>query len=335
MRKIQSLIVAEILYGLVFSTCADPSPSLPIEKEVQSQIKSDKSQTQVKLKKPTASLKDEKNLRRVADSKSPEPLINKNPDLTSLDKSLPIKDTPTREIELPGLMRIPGASAQMIDPSRGQVVEFVDGGSSSVYASNSDINLIQLPFTSPLITSTDEIEIKQSGSNIYFQFKNSSKRSVQLFVENQTGSSSVLSLQLIPKSIVSQVIKIVDNSARFKVASDVNKSSDYIGKAQALLEDAANNQSPQGFTKIPLSHISPIVLNGLVITPISRFSNFEKEIFIYEALNPNTNLVTLNEKEFDGESVLAISIFPTPILRKGDKTRILILSKKQLSKRPF
>ena len=251
------------------------------------------------------------------------------------DPELPLKDTPVKELVLPGLMRIPGASAQMIDPTRGQVVEFANGGSSSVYASSSDINLIQLPFNSPLVTSTDGLEIKQSGSNIYFQFKPGTTKPIQLYVENQLHSSTVLSLQLIPKSIVSQVIRVVDNTGI--TASNVRqgRSNDYLSQIVFNMELVANNQNPQGFTKISLNNISPIILNGLVITPYSRLSSVDEEIFVYIARNPSPNIATLSEKEFGGESVLSVSIFPTPVLRQGDQTKIIVIARKQAATRPL
>jgi len=244
-------------------------------------------------------------------------------------ESLLSKPTPVKEITLPGLIRIPGISAQMIDPKRGQIVEFSNGGSTSVYVSVSDINLLQLPFTQPLITSSDDVEIKQSGGNVYFQFKSGVNRAVQLFVENQSGSNSVLSLQLIPKPIVSQVIKVVDNSPASNFISQDKLSNEYIKHIQQLMEMVANEQNPSGFTKISLDHIAPILLNGLLIRPLSRMSNLNKEIYVYEAQNPGSAVASISEKEFDDQSVLAISIFPTPILRKNETTKIIILAKKQ------
>ena len=257
---------------------------------------------------------------------------NKNNKSTpDLDAILPIKNSPVKEIFLPGLMRIPGSSAQMIDPTRGQIVEFVSGGSSSVYASNTDINLIQLPFKHPLITSTDELDIKQSDSNIYFQFKIGSTKPVQLFVENQSESNNVISLQLIPKSIVSQVIKILDNSLSNSSLNTKLKSSDYASQLVETMELVANNQSPQGFSKISLNYIPPIIMNGLVIFPLQRMSNSDQEIYVYEARNPSQNVVALAEKEFEGEAVLSVSIFPTPILNPGERTKIFVIARKQSS----
>jgi len=259
--------------------------------------------------------------------------INKN--LTevnpTIDSSglLPIKDSPFKEIILPGVINIPGVNAQTIDPTRGQIVEFVNGGSSSVYVSKNDINLIQIPFSHPLITSTDDLEIKQSDSNIYFQFKPGSSKPIQLFVENQSQSSTVLSLQLIPKSIASQVIKVVDNSGISRGLVRQSRSNDYISLIVNTMEMAVNNQNPSGFTNISLKNISPIVMNGLVVIPLIRMSSIDQEIYIYEARNPSSNTATLSEKEFDGETVLAISIFPSPILAKGENTKILVISKKQ------
>jgi conjugal transfer pilus assembly protein TraK len=252
------------------------------------------------------------------------------PDVLSQD--LLVKDSPAKEIVLPGVMKIPGVSAQMIDPSRGQVVELTSGGSSSVYVSAGDINLIQLPFPRPVITSTDDLEIKQSGSNIYFQFKPGVPKPVQLFVENQGGSSAVLSLQLIPKKIVSQVIKVLDNTPSVQGINSENLSSDYVKQIQQLMETVANQQSPAGYTKISLNHVSPIVLNGLVIVPVARMSGLNKEIYVYEAHNPSPATATLSEREFDGEQVLAVSLFPTPVIRRGEKTRIIVLAKKQVPK---
>jgi len=247
------------------------------------------------------------------------------------DAMLPLKDSPLKEIILPGLLRSPGVGAQLIDPSRGQIVEFANGGSTSVYASGNDINLIQLPFLHPLITSTDDIDIKQSGANIYFQFKNGAVRPVQLFVENTNHSSTVLSLQLIPKLIVSQVIRVVDNSGISSGLVRQNKSTDYVSQTVTIMEIVANNQNPQGFTKISLSNIPSIVFNGLVVTPLSRMSNINQDIYVYEVRNPGVNIARLSEKEFDGETVTSISIYPTPVLAQGERTKVIVIARKQPS----
>lgn len=322
MNAFLKIVVVEILYTLAFSIHADPLDEMinpapveslkPAAQSVTSRIRSHAAPQ----KKPTANSEG-------STAAGNRGLARSVPDLA-------VKSVAPKEIVLPGLLRIPGVSAQSLDPTRGQIVQLANGNSSSVYVSNSDINLIQLPFLSPLVTSSEDIEIKQSGSNIYFQFKAiAATKPVQIFVENQAVSNTVLSLQLIPKSIVSQVILVVDNSGAQNPLKRRNKSSDYVSQTQLTMEIVANNQSPQGFTQVLLTHIAPVILNGLVIVPLSRLSSVDQEIFIYEARNPSKNVATLSEKEFDGDSVLAVSIFPTPVLRQGERTRVFVIAKKQ------
>ena len=53
-----------------------------------------------------------------------------------------------------------------------------------------------------------------------------------------------------------------------------------------------------------------------------------EDLYVYTVSNPGTMDAHLREQEFDGEDVLAVSIFPKPLLRPGEKTDVIVLARK-------
>lgn len=243
-----------------------------------------------------------------------------------------VKDTPRKEIVLPGVLRIDGESAAALDPTRARRISMNNGGSQTVYVSVTDPNRIQLPFANPYLVSTDEVEIKKrpNSNNIYISFVNQKgpvTHPVQLFAEPPEGGV-VLGLQLVPKRIPSQTIIVTDDAASSGAKNRLtNGSGGFIERVQTLLETVALGGVPHGFSSSNLQ-APPVVLNGLLVEASKRLSNRSGDIYVYVVTNHGQAEALLQESEFDGESVQAVSIFPKPLLKPGEKTFVAVLTKK-------
>lgn len=239
-----------------------------------------------------------------------------------------VKDTKAPEVVLPGVMKIAGADAHALDFTRARVVDVTNAGAQVVYVSSVDRNRIQLPWPNPKVVGTDEITIDKSPSsnNVYMQFKPGVTRGVTVSFEQPDGPS-VVDLKLEPKSdITGQVIIVRDSMARAGEQKPL-KGGDYVAATQSVMEQVALGAAPQGYSQADLA-VGPIALNGLVVTPQKVFSSADRDIYVYEVANPGPQKASLQEKEFDGENVLAISIFPKPILAANERTKVIVLTRK-------
>ena len=244
----------------------------------------------------------------------------------AIDSRVAVKETKTEEIVLPGVMRIEGESVDVLDPSRGRKIQLGRPGSQTVFMSAQDPNLIELPFLNPHITASDALTVfKRSTSNkIYVAFNPEFEiKPRQIFIESVDGVA-VLSLQLVPKNIVSQTIIVEGAPTR---AVSANQSSEYVGFVQQLMESVALGVTPAGYSVFDMN-VTPIVMNGLLIEPQRKFSSLEGDIFIYRVTNPTTRSVYLKESEFDGEQVAAVSIHPTPLIQSQGKTNVFVLTRR-------
>jgi conjugal transfer pilus assembly protein TraK len=238
-----------------------------------------------------------------------------------------IKDTRAPEVVLPGVMKIAGADAHALDFSRARIVEVTNGGSQTVYVSVNDQNRIQLPWPNTKVVGTEELMVdkRPTSNNVYVQFKEGVKRAVQVYFEQPDGPS-VLGLQLVPKDIPAQTILVRDASLLPGERRPV-KGGDYVASIQGLMEEVALGGAPQGYSQSDIA-AGPIALNGLVVTPHRMYSSADKDIYVYDVANPGPNRAALQEKEFDGENVLAISIFPRPTIAPSEHTRVIVLTRK-------
>jgi conjugal transfer pilus assembly protein TraK len=238
-----------------------------------------------------------------------------------------IKDTAAPEINLPGVMKVAGADAHALDFSRARVVDVTDGGSQTVYVSHVDQNRIQLPWPNTKVIGTEELTIDKNSSsnNVYVQFKEGVQRAVTVWFE-QPGSSKALGLQLVPKQIPAQTIRVRDTSLLAGEPKPV-KGNDYVAVTQGLMEQVALGGTPQGYSAVDIA-VGPIAMNGLVVTPQKQYSSADKDIYVYDVANPGPQKASLQEKEFDGDNVLAVSIFPKPVLAANEHTRVIVLTRK-------
>jgi conjugal transfer pilus assembly protein TraK len=250
-----------------------------------------------------------------------------SPDPLAVHPEAAIRDTKAPEIVLPGVMKIAGADARALDFTRARIVDIGNGGAQTVYVSAVDQNRIQLPFTDPKVNGTNELDVSKAATsnNVYVQFKPESKRPVLVYIESPDGAS-VVTLQLVPKNIVGQTILVRDNGSRGRDAKPV-KGGDYVTATQSLMEDVALGAAPQGYSQVDLA-VGPIAMNGLVVTPQKQYSSADKDIYVYDVLNPGLDKASLQEKEFDGENVIAISIYPKPVIARNERTKVIVLTRK-------
>jgi conjugal transfer pilus assembly protein TraK len=250
-------------------------------------------------------------------------------DPLAVDMDLAVKDTPAPEINLPGVMKIDGASRQALDPAMARQISITNGGSQTVYMSATDPNRIQLPFANPRVISTTDIEIdkRKDSNNIYITINPGVTHPVQLFIE-PADSSAVLGLQLVPKRIPSQTLIVVDDANVVGAGRPAAANSDqYVVRVQSLLESVALNASPIGYAQVDLK-LPPIAVDGLVMESERRLSGRGDDIYVYSLSNPLANQVRLDERQFDGEDVLAVSIYPRPVLQPGERAKVIVLAKK-------
>lgn len=251
-------------------------------------------------------------------------------DATAIHPEAAVKDTKPKEIALPGVMTIAGANAHALDFTKAQKLQLVDGSNEVVYLSDTDPNRIQLPFMNPKINGTEEVTIEKGANtnNVYVQFVEGVTRSVQLWIERPGGAGPTYGLKLVPKKIDGQSVIIRDNSLLAGESISAPKGNDYIANTQFIMETVALGAAPQGFSQTELK-ISPITMNGLVLSAEKMFSSADRDIYIYDVMNPGTKVVTIREQEFDGESVLAISVFPKPVLGGGEHCKVIVIARKQ------
>lgn len=256
-----------------------------------------------------------------------KPAADKNVDRLAVNPKVAVKDTPLPEIDLPGVMKLQGADARALDFSRARVIDVTNGGIQTVYVSDVDQNRFQLPWPNPKVIGTSEVHVDTSpkSNNVYIQLKEGVQRPVTVYFE-QSGGSAVLGVQLVPKKIPAQTILVRDASMQAGEFKPV-KGNDYVATTQGLMERVALGGAPQGFSQVDID-VGPIAMNGLVISPRKQYSSADRDIYVYEVANPGSQPASLQEQEFDGANVLAISIFPKPVLAPNERAWLIVLTRK-------
>jgi conjugal transfer pilus assembly protein TraK len=263
-----------------------------------------------------------------------KPIQKKEWNSLEVNPAIAVKENAQKEIVLPGVMKIQGASVNALDFTRARTVQMSNGGSVSVYLSATEPNRIQLPFTNPHIIGTTDVMIdkRANSNNIYIGFKQGVTKPVPIFIETQDANGPVLGLQLIPKGISSQTIIVEDVAPRFTAEqTKAAKSSEYIASTQSLMETVGLGGTPSGYSIVELN-VPPIAMNGLLVEVEKKLSNRESDIFIYRVTNPGPDSTVVKEDEFDGDLVQAISIHPKPSLKMGEMTKVIVIARKEKAK---
>lgn len=313
--QLNGLPLAVLLTLSAAQSCAHSGPA-PIEEKVEP-ITSTVPSTTV----PTPLAKKPSPVQPQQKAKARDPLV--------VEASLAFRNTPPKEVIFPGVATIAGESEQLLDASRARLISMTNGGSQTVYFSAHEPNRIQLPFINPHVISTTEVTVdkRSNSNNVYISFAAGVKRAVQIYLENPEGGP-VLGLQLVPKNIHAQTVIVEDNAP---VASATqrkdSRSSDHITAIQSLIETVSMGGIPNGYS-VADTNYPAIVMNGLMVQVIKRFSNRDGDIYLYGITNPSKSRITVRESEFDGDMVQAVSIYPKPLLEPGEKTQVVVVARK-------
>ena len=244
--------------------------------------------------------------------------------------TISVKDSPSPAADLPGVLKLDGTAVGLLDPARARRVSCTNEGSTTVYLSVTEPNRIQLPFPNPHVISTTDLEISKrpNNNNIYVTFAAGVTHPATIWLEPQEGSSVACGLQVIPKRIPAQSIHLVDDSgATAPKAARAEEGSDFLSRVQAVLEDALEGRAPAGWSSVNVP-VPPIAIDGVLIEGVRRLSSLREDIYVYTVVNPGPTDVILEETEFDGPTVEAVSILPTPLLHSRGTTRVAVLARK-------
>lgn len=244
--------------------------------------------------------------------------------------SIAVKDTPAKEINLPGVMNVPGQPVGALDPTRAHPLSMTDGGVITIYMSVNAPNRIELPFGNSLTHHRDTLQVDKSpGQNIYVYWKNLPATEETMYIEPMNGRGPVLGLDIVPKDIPAQTYIVKDDTGILAGHQKPKQGSDdYIGHVQDVMESVALGHSPDGYSDVDMT-MPPMAVDGLVVTVDKRFSSHEGDIYVYTARNPGQSRAVLDEREFNGADVLAVSIFPKPVLQPGESTRVIVMARKR------
>lgn len=252
----------------------------------------------------------------------------------AVDSRIAVKATPVKEIDLPGVLHVPGEKLGMDDPTRSQKVSWTNQGSKTVYLSVTEPNRIVLPFRNPYIVRMSDVTVdhRPESNNLYVYWNVSRPEDAQprqIYVEPPGGGGQALGLEIVPKMIPGQTILVTDDTgitARHKPAA--GDSSEYVTHVQDLMASVALGESPNGFSQVDVD-LPPIGMDGLTVTADTRYSGQEGDLWVYTVRNPRQTIAQLREQEFDGPSVLAVSIYPKPLLQPGERARVFVLARKR------
>ena len=249
--------------------------------------------------------------------------------------SISFKDTKPKEIDLPGVLYINGESLGASDASKSHRVVWGNQGIQPLVLSLTGPDLIVTPFNDPYIVGNSYLDINKrpNSNNVYVSFKfpeGVKPIPVSIFIEDPTGGPA-LGLQLIPKNVSQQVYTIVSELDHSSNSIKTSSSADYATHIQELMEAAAFGATPSGYSSSPYN-LPPIISHGLKLEAIRRLSNSEGDLYVYEALNSTNKVITLDERDYDGPRVKAVSIFPKPQLETNEKATIIIFAKKMEDK---
>ncbi len=254
-------------------------------------------------------------------------------DPLKVDPSISVKDTPRKEIDLPGVLHVQGQRLDVLDPTKARKISWTNGGSQTIYLSVNEPNRIQLPFKNPYVVRMSDVTVdhRPDSNNMYVYWNVTRPEDAQprqIYIEPPGGGSS-LGLELVPKAIPGQTVIVTDDTgitAGQRPAAGA--SGDYITHIQDLMSAVALGRSPDGFSQVDVQ-LPPIGMDGLSVTADTRYSSHEGDLWVYTVRNPGPSRALLHEQEFDGPNVLAVSIFPKPLLLPGQETKVFVLARKR------
>lgn len=269
--------------------------------------------------------------------KTIKPIVEKNfskaekqPEFNPLEVSEATteRDVKPRPIDLPGVIHLDGEAT---DSTKFHRIFWGSSGIEPIMLSVHGSNLITLPFNDPYIVSNSYLDIQKraTNNNIYVTFnypEGVKPFPLTIYVENPKGGMPI-GLQLIPKDIPQQQYVIVDDTQNSQELAS-RESTEYITRIQSITETVALGRNPAGYSVTPLDY-PPIVSHGLLISHVTRMSNSEGDIHVYDVENPSDNTIYVKEDDFDSPNVLAVSITPKPSFKKNEAGKVIVFSKKE------
>jgi conjugal transfer pilus assembly protein TraK len=257
-------------------------------------------------------------------------------DPRAVDRSLAIRESAATAIDLPGVMKIEGADAAALDPTRARVIPFANGVSRSVWVSARQINRIQVPFANPRVVGLEDLEVDRQvdSNNIFVSFKTpDTAKETRIYIESP--DRQAIALDLVPKLIPGQTILIEDTdgivSAKPAGAPAMSrKATSYESELAEILEAAVKGGAPAGYAVLDLRRdkgVGAISMSGLLVEPALKFSSRGRDLFVYDVTNPGVVPATLREEDFNGAGVQALAIHPAVQLAPGQRTRVYVVAR--------
>lgn len=262
--------------------------------------------------------------------KSTEKKTEASFDITTLTKSH-TKTVPPKELNLPGVVKLDGASPLAFDPIKSHKISWGNQGVIPVKLTQTGPNLIVTPFNDPYVVGNSYLNVNKRAftNNVYIEFMfpaGVKPYPMTIFIEDPEGGMPI-GLELHPtENIPTQTYVIVNDTKRAdgiaKTKTDAS-SKDYIKNIQDLMEISGKGGIPDGFSSTNLA-IPPIIFNELLLSGKKRLSGRDGDIYIYQVTNPTTESILLKPDEFDGPNVKAVSIVPKPLLDKNESATVLV-----------
>lgn len=252
-------------------------------------------------------------------------------DAMKVDQTVAVRQEALKAVDLPGVLKLDGGDASLLDPTRVREIHCRNRGGVTVWISDHQVNRIQLPFANPRVIATDALAMqKRVGSNNVYVHYNREPVADQVWFEPPGESSLACGLQLVPKNIPAQDIVVVDDSVESSAsrAKRAGVDNEYLTRVQALMEQAGLGASPAGFSELDLS-LPPLAVNGLSVKGLRRLSSRAEDLYVYELANPGSQNREVREEEFDGPDVLAVSVLPKPLLHPRERAILVVLAKKR------
>lgn len=235
-------------------------------------------------------------------------------------------DTPIakkRTVLLPGISKLPADTP----PAKGSVIRTNGANTETAFISKQFTNRIATPFEHPRVIDQANANVTVDGSSIFVTAK--SDEPFALYVTGKSTGDAVISLTLIPKAIPAQILTLQLDSSQGALRK-AGKIESYEQQLVEILKTAALGRTPDGFSEgLMPNFIARQNRHGLNIIPISRYSGASLDVYKYKVEN-NQSDIELSETAFWQKGVLAVSILPNMILRRGESTTVFVLADKSI-----
>jgi len=239
------------------------------------------------------------------------------------------KAEPRKKQPLPGLgTSIPGAAGAFGD----HVVRVGTTRTEVLNISSKFPNRIATPFANPKIFGVEEgdqspLDISVDGSSVFVLARSSEPTAI--FVKDGDNGSTV-GLMLVPQTLPPQTLVLqLDQAERHATGQGGGEPepvpNTYTDHLRALLRPVAQGKTPTGCTMARLTK-STAKLGDVMVSPITRFSCGEVEVYGYEITNGARGVVELREDMLAAENVRAVAFHPHVRLYPNTSTMAYVVA---------